>query len=123
LATGAQLARLDYNKPVNAVAFSPHGTRVATASGSLFHGGGGSTQVFDAVAGVPQARLDHDGAVVAVAFSSDGTRVAIASKPSVRFFEACVICRPIATVRLRRPCRHAAHSENMIGVSAVSAAG
>ena len=67
------VARLDHDGPVTAVAFSPDGTRVATASGD------GSARVFDAATGAELARLDHDGAGEAVAFSPDGTRVATAS--------------------------------------------
>ena len=62
-------ARLDHGGSVNAVAFSPDGTRVATGSGD------GSARVFDAATGAELARLDHDGPVNAVAFSPDGTRV------------------------------------------------
>ena len=72
-ATGAELARLDHDGPVYAVAFSPDGTRVATGSGD------GRARVFDAATGAELARLDHDGPVNAVAFSPDGTRVATGS--------------------------------------------
>ena len=81
-ATGAELARLDHDGDVNAVAFSPDGTRVATGSGD------GSARVFDAATGPSLARLDHDGAVNAVAFSPDGTRVATGSEQSARVFDA-----------------------------------
>ena len=74
-ATGAELARLDHDGEVYAVAFSPDGTRVATGS---------ATRRWQR-AGVRRgdrrrvARLDHDGEVYAVAFSPDGTRVATGS--------------------------------------------
>jgi WD40 repeat protein len=77
------LARLDHDNAVAAVAFSPDGTRVATASAD------GSARVFEAATGAELARLDHGNAVTAVAFSPDGTRVATASDDrSARVFEA-----------------------------------
>ena len=85
------LSRLDHDGAVNAVAFSPDGTRVATGSGGPV--GYRSGRVFDAATGAQQARLDHDGAVNAVAFSPDGTRVATGSgglvgRGSARVFDA-----------------------------------
>jgi WD40 repeat protein len=77
------LARLDHDGPVNAVAFSPDGTQVATASDD------GSARVFEAATGAQLIRLDHDRAVNAVAFSPDGSRVATASDDgSARVLEA-----------------------------------
>ena len=77
------VARLDHDSTVRAVAFSPDGTRVATASHDW------SARVFDAATGVELARLDHDDMVSAVAFSPDGTRVATASSDgSARVFDA-----------------------------------
>ena len=65
---------------MNAVAFSPDGTRVATGSGKVLGAsGGGSARVFDAATGAEISRLDHDSPVYAVAFSPDGTRVATGS--------------------------------------------
>ena len=82
------MARLDHDGPVYAVAFSPDGAWVATASED------GTARVFEAATGAEVARLDHDGAVMAVAFSPDGARVATASDDvfggggSARVFEA-----------------------------------
>jgi WD40 repeat protein len=56
------------------VAFSPDGTRVATASDDH------TARVFDPATGTEHARLTHDDWVRAVAFSPDGTRVATASR-------------------------------------------
>ena len=54
------------------MAFSPDGTRVATASND------GTARIFDAITGAELSRLDHGSAVNAVAFSPDNTRVATA---------------------------------------------
>jgi WD40 repeat protein len=82
VATGAEQARLDHDDWVYAVAFSPDGARVATASWD------GSARVLDVAAGVEVARLDHDGEVRSVAFSPDGTRVATGSGDgSARVFD------------------------------------
>jgi WD40 repeat protein len=79
----ATRVRLDHEAVVNAVAFSPDGTRVATGSYD------DSARVFDTVTGTELARLNHDGDVNAVAFSPDGTRVATASDDrSARVFDA-----------------------------------
>ena len=72
-ATGVGLCRL-HDGPVNAVAFSPDGTRLATGSGDT--GRVGSTRVLDAATGAELCRLDFDGPVNAVAFSPNGSRVA-----------------------------------------------
>ena len=61
---------LGHDGPATAVAFSPDGTRVATASRDW------SARVFHAATGEQLARLDHHDAVYAVAFSPDGTKVA-----------------------------------------------
>ena len=54
-ASGAEISRLDHDRPVYAVAFSPDGTRVATGSGD------NSARVFDAASGAEISRLDHGG--------------------------------------------------------------
>jgi WD40 repeat protein len=96
---------------VNSVAFSPDGSRVATASDD------GSARVFEAATGTELARLHHEGRVNAVAFSPDGSRVATASRHvsgggSARVFEATpdvlvqratdVMSRPLNPAELRR---------------------
>jgi WD40 repeat protein len=83
------------------VAFSPDGTRVATASDDC------SARVFDAATGAQLARLDHQGAVNGVAFSPDGTRVATASDDfSARVFDAATGAQLACACRKPRP-RHA----------------
>jgi hypothetical protein len=50
-----QISRLDHDGSVNAVAFSPDGTRVATGSGDM--SGSGSARVFDAATGAEISQI------------------------------------------------------------------
>ena len=76
------LAGHDYGDPVEAVAFSPDGVRVAIARGRF-------AQVFETATGTQVSRLHHHDSVMAVEFSPDGTWVATASRDrSARVFEA-----------------------------------
>jgi WD40 repeat protein len=71
---------------VNAVAFSPDGTRIAI--GGAGARSSGSARIFEAATGTELARLAHDLAVNAVAFSPDGTRIATARDDgAARVFE------------------------------------
>ena len=70
-ATGVQLARLDHDGAVNAVAFRPDGE-----AGGYTISDDHSARVFDPVTGAEVVLLAQDGPVNAVAFSPDGTRVA-----------------------------------------------
>jgi WD40 repeat protein len=67
------IARLDHDKTVYTVAFSPDGACVATGSGD------GSARLLDSATGVELARFQHGGMVSSVSFSRDGTRVATGS--------------------------------------------
>jgi hypothetical protein len=67
---GALLWTARFGGRVNAVAFSPDGKRVATASGDS------TARVFDASTGNEISRFSHEGPVFEVAFSPDGKRVA-----------------------------------------------
>jgi len=59
---------------VNGVAFSPDGTRLATAGGSTK-----TARLWDATSGAQLLQVRHDGIVVAVAFSPTGSRLATGS--------------------------------------------
>ncbi|TMQ11442.1 MAG: hypothetical protein E6J90_34670, partial [Deltaproteobacteria bacterium] len=75
---------LAHQNSVMSAAFSPDGTRVATASRDE------TARVWDAATGKPvTSPLVHQGAVTSAAFSSDGTRVVTASEDkAARVFDA-----------------------------------
>jgi WD40 repeat protein len=77
VATGAELCHLNHEDQVNAVAFSPGGTWVATGGHAPLYRG--CVRVFDAATGVELFRLDHDDPVRAVLSSPDGTQGLIAA--------------------------------------------
>jgi WD40 repeat protein len=78
-----QFRWLMHDGPVRMVAFSPDGSRIATASSDR------SMRIIDAKTGNELARLAHNGPVRAVAFSRDGTRVATGSHDrTARIFDA-----------------------------------
>ena len=67
------IAELQHNSSVNAVAFSPDGRKVATASYD------NTARLWDVETGKQIQRLEHDRSVNAVAFSPDGQKLATAS--------------------------------------------
>jgi WD40 repeat protein len=78
-----RIARLAHDGVVAAVAFSPNGTRLATASGDQ------TARLWEVATGRELWRLAHHGVVLAVAFSPDGTRLATASlDKTARLWEA-----------------------------------
>jgi len=70
------IAELQHNSSVNAVAFSPDGRKVATASYD------NTARLWDVETGKQIQRLEHDGSVYGVAFSPDGKKLATASSDS-----------------------------------------
>ncbi|MFY9975870.1 MAG: hypothetical protein WAK53_16555, partial [Chromatiaceae bacterium] len=78
-----RIARLAHDGVVAAVAFSPDGTRLATASMDS------TARLWEVATGRELGRLAHHGVVLAVAFSPDGTRLATASlDKTARLWEA-----------------------------------
>jgi WD40 repeat protein len=81
---GQEVARIAHDGPVNAVAFSPDGKLLATASGRvadflLAQSNKGTARILAVDSGQEVARIAHDGPVNAVAFSPDGKLLATAS--------------------------------------------
>jgi len=80
---GTELLRVLHGSAVNAVAFSPDGTRLATCSWDR------TARIWDAGTGTELARLPHNTVVNAVAFSPDGARLATGSwGSSARIWDA-----------------------------------
>ena len=73
VADGRELARIAHDTPVNAVAFSPDGTRLAIASDY------NTVRLLVVADGHELARVSHDDVFTAVAFSPDGRLLATAS--------------------------------------------
>jgi WD40 repeat protein len=78
--TGRLLLTLPHDDPVADAQFSPDGTRIVTATGTLLVPRG-AIRVWDASTGKPlTASLKHDACVFNVCFSSDGRRVVSSSQ-------------------------------------------
>ena len=73
VADGRERARITHDDAVRAVAFSPDGQSLATASGTT------TARIVAVADGRERARITHDGEVIAVAFSPDGQSLATAS--------------------------------------------
>ena len=81
LFTGSSLEQLIFSS-IGAVAFSPHGTRLAT-------GGGNTARIWDASTGQQRLQVTHGEPVLAVAFSPDGARLATgSSNETARIWDA-----------------------------------
>src|SRR5262249_46530603 len=83
---------LTHTSTVNAVAWSPDGTRIASACGNLFLGGEHVVKIWDAATGRQVLTYrGHTTAVNTIAWSPDGKRLASASSAldkTVRIWEA-----------------------------------
>ena len=84
---GAMPRVCTHDLTVNAVAFSPDGTKIATASGYI---SSGEARLWDAATGRPLGEpMKHDGTVRSVVFSPDGRKIATASLGhTVRLWDA-----------------------------------
>jgi WD40 repeat protein/serine/threonine protein kinase len=68
-----RIVELRLDETVNAIAFSPDGNAIATASAD------NTARIWEVSSGLELAQLDHDSFVESVSFSPDGTLVATAS--------------------------------------------
>ena len=100
----ATLARITHDHVVQAVAFSPDGKFLATASGETFAeafgGAKGEVRIVAVVDGRELARITHDHQVKAVAFSPDGQSLATASADKTARIVAVVDGRELARISL-----------------------
>jgi eukaryotic-like serine/threonine-protein kinase len=79
---------LPNNGQVYAVAFSPDGTKIATADGD-WGSSKGEARLWDTATGKPLGPpMKHEGWVKAVAFSPDGTKIVTASSGEARLWDA-----------------------------------
>jgi WD40 repeat protein len=108
---GHELARFAHYDDVNAVAFSPDGKFLATASGdALGRGAKGEARIVAVADGRELARVDHAGPVRAVAFSPDGKFLATASGATTARIVVVPDGRELARVDHAGPVRAVAFS-------------
>jgi WD40 repeat protein len=104
VADGRELARITHDGPVQAVAFSPDGKTLATASKD------NTARLVAAADGRELARIAHDAEVGAVAFSPDGKTLATASMDNTARLVAVADGRELARITHDGPVQAVAFS-------------
>jgi WD40 repeat protein len=98
---GSPLVQLRHDNEVGAVAFSPDGTLLATASDDK------TARLWEVATGTEVAQLRHDGKVYRVAFSPDGTRLATVSDDKTASYDKTARLWEVASGREVAQLRHA----------------
>ena len=86
--TGATTVMKGQGRPIRAIAFSPDGTLVATATGHDKIEGKDSVDVWDAATGRRVSTMPHESPVSSVTFAPNGNRVATAIHGTTRIWDA-----------------------------------
>ncbi|MDY7231368.1 AAA-like domain-containing protein [Hyalangium rubrum] len=102
--SGKLLAQLEHEDTVRALAFSPDGSRLATASNDH------AARLWDTSSGKLLARLLHQGPVVALSFNPQGSRLATASDDLTARLWAVSSGSPLAILRHDGPLHAVAFS-------------
>jgi WD40 repeat protein len=100
------IATMHHNSSVWYVAFSPDGTKIATASDD------NTSRIWDAATGNELAIFEHDDRVRHVAFSPDGTKLATASFDKTARIWDTATGKELARLEHNESVRHVAFSPN-----------